>query len=150
MDKADASYKIVDRHPAPQKAAFGGNGSTRKMGTATLESQAEKKVLVLGSGRVSMSLVDFLGRTEEKHIRVASNLEYEARDVAKLAKRGEHVALDLNDKNALTKLVKGQDIVISLLPAPMHPLVAQECIAQKINFVTASYESPAMKEMNDR
>ena len=148
MDKADAIFKVVERRPSPSKGPSG--GSSRKMGTATVESQKEKKVLVLGSGRVSMSLVDLLGRTEQKHIKVASNLEDEAREVAKIAKRGEHVTLDLNDKEALKKLVKDQDIVISLLPAPLHPLVAEECIAQKTNFVTASYESPAMKEMNDR
>jgi len=148
MDKADCTMKLVARSAPKDKPA----GGSAKVGnsTAVVESQKEQKVLVLGAGRVSMSLVDLLGRTAQKHINVASDNEDEAKDVAKIAKRGNHVALDLSNANELAALVKDKDVVISLLPAPMHPSVAEECIRQKTNLVTASYESPAMKEMNER
>lgn len=153
MDRAQASAKVVDRSTPKDKSAgtgAGSGGSKRSFGTATVERQEEQKVLVLGAGRVSMSLVDLLGRTAQKHIHVASDNEEEARGVAQLAKRGNHVALDLSNGKDLSELVKGKDVVISLLPAPLHPVVAEECIQQRTNFVTASYESPAMKEMNER
>lgn len=152
MDKAEATAKVVDRSVPKSIDNTGSSNSatTRSFGSAVVESQEEQKVLVLGAGRVSMSLVDLLGRTAQKHIQVASDNEEEAMDVAKLAERGNHVALDLSNGRELAELVKGKDVVISLLPAPMHPAVAEECIHQGANLVTASYESPAMKEMNER
>jgi alpha-aminoadipic semialdehyde synthase len=152
MAKAEATMKVVDRSFASKaKGSGSGGGAARKMGrSAVVESQEEQRVLVLGAGRVSMSLVDWLGRTARKSIHVASDNEEEARMVAKIAERGSHVALDLKDASNLASLVKGKDVVISLLPAPMHPIVAEECIRQKASLVTASYESPAMKESNER
>jgi alpha-aminoadipic semialdehyde synthase len=155
MAKAEATMKVVDRSfnikakDVPNGGS--GGGTTRKTGrSAVVESQEEQRVLVLGAGRVSMSLVDWLGRTAQKSIHVASDNEEEARMVAKIAERGSHIALDLKDSVNLASLVKGKDVVISLLPAPMHPIVAEECIRQKASLVTASYESPAMKELNER
>jgi alpha-aminoadipic semialdehyde synthase len=111
----------------------------------------EKKVLLLGAGRVSKSLVDLLGRSGDKIITVAADTEVEARDVASVAEKGRHVSLDVqNDLHRLSELIQGSDMVISLLPAPMHPPVAEECIIHKKDFVTASYESEAMRAMNDR
>lgn len=150
MDKAEASMKVVDRSTPKEMPSSGGSSRQFGSGTAVVESQEEQKVLVLGAGRVSMSLVDLLGRTSQKHIKVASDSEDEARDVAKLAARGTHVGLDLKNAGALASLVKEHDVVISLLPAPLHASVAEECIQQKTNLVTASYESPEMREMNER
>ena len=153
MDKAEASMKVVGRSTPKQTSSSGSSngGGSRQVGSgAVVESQEEQKVLVLGAGRVSMSLVDLLGRTPQKHIQIASDNEQEARDVARIAERGTHVVLDLKNANDLSALVKGQDVVISLLPAPLHALVAEECIQQKTNLVTASYESPEMREMHQR
>lgn len=37
-----------------------------------------------------------------------------------------------------------------MLPNSFHPLVAKHCINRKVNMVTASYLSPAMKELQSR
>jgi alpha-aminoadipic semialdehyde synthase len=37
---------------------------------------------------------------------------------------------------------------VSLLPAPMHPLVARHCIDHGKHLVTASYVSPEMKALD--
>ena len=154
MDKAEASFKVVDRKmPQQQQQQSPGSngGATRQQGSgAIVECQKEQRVLVLGAGRVSMSLVDLLGRSPRKHIQVASDNEAEAREVAKLAQRGGHVVVDLKNKQQLSSLVKDHDVVISLLPAPLHPAVAEECIQHKTNLVTASYESPEMRALQDR
>lgn len=47
----------------------------------------------------------------------------------------------------LGSLVAKQDLVISLLPYVLHPVVAKACIASKVNMVTASYITPALKEL---
>ena len=90
VDKAEATAKVVERS-APKDKSTGNTGSstttsspgasTRSFGSAVVESQEEQKVLVLGAGRVSMSLVDLLGRTAQKHIQVASDNDEEAREV---------------------------------------------------------------------
>lgn len=48
----------------------------------------------------------------------------------------------------LDKLVPEHDVVVSLLPYVMHPQVAKSCIKHGRNMVTASYVSPAMKELH--
>ena len=45
--------------------------------------------------------------------------------------------------------MKNADVVVSLLPAPMHPLVANECITNRTNLVTASYVSPEISELQE-
>lgn len=50
----------------------------------------------------------------------------------------------------LRAAIKSADVVISLLPAPMHPQVADLCLEQRKNMVTASYVSPHMHEINDQ
>lgn len=37
-----------------------------------------------------------------------------------------------------------------MLPLTFHPLVAERCISSGVNLVTASYMSPAMKELQSR
>lgn len=54
------------------------------------------------------------------------------------------LALD-PEGNGLAQLVNGADVVVSLLPQPLHPVVAAECIKQGVNMVTASYVSDAMQ-----
>jgi alpha-aminoadipic semialdehyde synthase len=39
---------------------------------------------------------------------------------------------------------------VSLLPAPLHPAVAELCIEHKKHMVTASYISPAMRSLHSR
>jgi alpha-aminoadipic semialdehyde synthase len=48
----------------------------------------------------------------------------------------------------LSKLVSQADVVVSLLPASMHPRVAQECITHQTHLVTASYVSPEMQALH--
>ena len=48
----------------------------------------------------------------------------------------------------LDKLVPEYDVVVSLLPYSMHPEVAKCCIKHGRNMVTASYVSPAMRDLH--
>ncbi|KAF7314386.1 hypothetical protein MKEN_00911300 [Mycena kentingensis (nom. inval.)] len=53
------------------------------------------------------------------------------------------------DGDKLGELVSTTDVVISLLPATVHAEVAKSCIQHRKHLVTASYISPAMKELHD-
>lgn len=56
--------------------------------------------------------------------------------------------LDVSNDKALGEAVAAADVVVSLLPAPMHPLVAKHCISHGRHLVTASYVSPEMKALS--
>jgi alpha-aminoadipic semialdehyde synthase len=54
------------------------------------------------------------------------------------------------DRVIVENLISQSDVVISLLPVPFHPSVAELCIKQRKHLVTASYISPAMKDLHER
>lgn len=62
----------------------------------------------------------------------------------------ESVPLDISNHEALTRLVKKADVVVSLVPAFLHTKVAHVCIAQRKHMVTASYVSPEMEELQTK
>lgn len=116
------------------------------------EMKKETNVLLLGAGRVSKSFVEFLGRTNEGCIiTIVSDQEDDAKDVATAALNGRAVSLDVsNDVHRLSELVEESDIVVSLLPAPMHVPIALECILHQKNLITASYEGDDMRSIGER
>jgi alpha-aminoadipic semialdehyde synthase len=115
---------------------------------AVVDRQKQHKVLVLGAGHVAEALVDFLGRSNSIRVTVASESDEDARRVALAAGNGQHVALNVcDDKSLLSSLVECSDVVMSLLPAPLHPIVTRECIHHRTHMVTASYESQEMRSL---
>uniref|UniRef100_A0A7S2IIT5 Saccharopine dehydrogenase (NAD(+), L-glutamate-forming) n=1 Tax=Helicotheca tamesis TaxID=374047 RepID=A0A7S2IIT5_9STRA len=115
------------------------------------DEDTEQHILVLGAGRVAASLSEYLGRSNHRVIAVASAIEDEAVSVANQAKRGHPIVLDVaNDKSRLEELVKNADVVVSLLPAPMHPGIAEHCISKNTNLVTASYANDEMFSLQNR
>ena len=59
------------------------------------------------------------------------------------------IYLDINDKEARNNIINDSDIVISMLPASLHILVAQDCIVYKKDLVTASYVSKEIAALNN-
>ncbi len=110
-----------------------------------------KKILVLGAGLSSSSLIQYLlknARKENWQIMVAdTNIEAAKSRVGK-SKLGTPHALNILDENRRAALIKKSDIVISLLPPQLHHLIAQNCIALKIPMVTASYVSEEMRRLH--
>nr|SVE70256.1 EOG090X0141 [Daphnia similis]SVE70880.1 EOG090X0141 [Daphnia similis]SVE71511.1 EOG090X0141 [Daphnia similis]SVE72144.1 EOG090X0141 [Daphnia similis] len=108
-----------------------------------------KRVLLLGAGYVSAPVVEYLTRSNDVAVYVASALRDEADNLARRFPRTEPVLLNVEERPDLLKEFIGKaDVVVSLLPYALHPLVAEQCIASKTNMVTASYLSPAMKELH--
>lgn len=58
--------------------------------------------------------------------------------------------INMADQVMVGNVISQSDLVISLLPVPFHPAVAELCIKQQKHLVTASYISPAMKELHER
>ncbi|KAM4873662.1 alpha-aminoadipic semialdehyde synthase, mitochondrial isoform 3-T3 [Thomomys bottae] len=107
----------------------------------------KKKVLVLGSGYVSGPVLEYLSRDCNIEITVGSDMENQMKQ---LSKKYNINLVNINvgkHEERLNSLVASQDLVISLLPYVLHPIVAKACIISRVNMVTASYITPALKEL---
>jgi saccharopine dehydrogenase-like NADP-dependent oxidoreductase len=111
-----------------------------------------RKILVIGAGRSSSSLIKYLldkSTVENLQIIVADVLKKTAEVKIQNHKNGLAIALDVFNNRSRTDAIKNADIVISMLPARFHIEVAKDCIVFKKNMVTASYISAEMKALDD-
>lgn len=113
------------------------------------------RVLVLGAGLVAAPLVDELLSRPGLELTVAALNVERARELVAPGLHGGHdghggrgVALDVEDREALGRLVAEADAVASLLPAPLHPRVAEACVEHGVSLVTTSYVSDAMRALD--
>ncbi|XP_069085998.1 alpha-aminoadipic semialdehyde synthase, mitochondrial [Pleurodeles waltl] len=110
---------------------------------------AKKKILVLGSGYVSGPVINYLTRDPNVEITAVSMMKDQVEQLAKKYHNTTPVTMDvLKLEDKLSSLVKKHELVISLLPYAAHPFVAKKCINNKVNLVTASYLTPAMKDLH--
>ncbi len=108
-------------------------------------------ILVLGAGLSSGSLIQyFLDQSDRGwKVRVGDiNLEF-ARNRIKGHPSGEAFQFDVFNLVQRNGEISRADIVISLLPARMHYLVAEACVELGKNMVTASYLSAAVKALDE-
>jgi len=109
-------------------------------------------ILVLGAGLSSLSLIRyFLDHSAEGwKVRVGDlNIENAEKQVGGHP-AGEAFAFDVFDIRQRRKEIRAADIVISLLPARLHHLVAETCVEAGRDMVTASYLSPAIRAMDSQ
>ncbi|XP_067420389.1 alpha-aminoadipic semialdehyde synthase, mitochondrial isoform X1 [Emydura macquarii macquarii] len=110
----------------------------------------KKRVLLLGSGYVSGPVIEYLTRDPNVEITAGSVMKEQLGQLTKKYNHVTSVHMDvIKHEDKLSSLVKKHDLVISLLPYSAHPLVAKKCIDNKVNLVTASYLTPAMKELQE-
>lgn len=106
-----------------------------------------KKVLVLGAGLVARPLVRYL-LDQGFQVTVASRTVSKAEKLIAGHRGGTATTLLAAETEKLEKLVGEHDLSISLLPAPLHPVVAKFCIKYKKHMVTTSYVSPIMRDLD--
>ncbi len=111
-----------------------------------------KKILIIGAGRSSSSLIKYLINESSKnnwYVNVADRSIDVAQKLVANSSYAKAVYLDINDKEARNNIINDSDIVISMLPAALHILVAQDCIVYKKDLVTASYVSKEIAALNN-
>ncbi|KAB1276557.1 Alpha-aminoadipic semialdehyde synthase; mitochondrial [Camelus dromedarius] len=113
----------------------------------SLSMGTKKNVLVLGSGYVSEPVLEYLSRDDSIEITVASDMKNQIEQLGKKYNINPVSLVIGKQEEKLHSLVAAQDLVISLLPYALHPLVAKACITSKVNMITASYITPALKEL---
>ncbi|KAG9312632.1 Saccharopine dehydrogenase-domain-containing protein [Chiua virens] len=109
----------------------------------------KKKVLMLGSGMVAGPAVQELCKRSDVEL-VVRNSRTEAEDLIRGLSNASARLMDVEDQENVSQLIEGADVVISLLPVPFHPSIAELCIKHGKHMVTASYISPAMRDLHER
>ena len=110
-----------------------------------------KKILVLGAGRSTSTLIEYLlniAATNNYEVTVADASLELAQQKTKNSPRSRTIALDTNDRTKTREEIQRADLVVSMLPAFLHPAIAKHCVDFKKNMVTASYVSPEMKDLD--
>jgi saccharopine dehydrogenase-like NADP-dependent oxidoreductase len=109
-------------------------------------------ILIIGAGKSSSCLISFLLETalEKGRKLIIADIS----ETAALEKCDNHPAavasgIDLQNHGSRKDLIACADVVISMLPAFLHPIIAQDCLELKKHFFTASYESEAMRQMSE-
>lgn len=109
------------------------------------------KILVLGAGRSSSSLIDYLlsqGPVNGWHITVGDFSKDLARDKIGSGP-GDAIGFDIHDMVASKEAIAAADVVISLLPAHLHTAVARHCLELRKHLLNASYVSDEMRSFGE-
>ncbi len=111
-----------------------------------------KKILILGAGLSSSSLIKYLlDHSNENNwkIRVGDvSLDIATKKIEN-HENGEAIKFDVFDEQQRNEEIENTDIVISMLPARFHHLVAEKCVQSGKHMVTASYVSKEVQALHD-
>ncbi|MCK5856400.1 MAG: saccharopine dehydrogenase NADP-binding domain-containing protein [Bacteroidales bacterium] len=109
-----------------------------------------KRVLVLGTGYVVKPLVDYFIDKCKYEVLVASRDNNQPGLIIAGRSLGTRVLWNaVPPYDELDKMVKGVDLVVSMIPPSMHVIVAKACIKNRVNMVTTSYISPEMNALDE-
>lgn len=107
-------------------------------------------ILLIGTGKSSSYLIKYLVDNAEaedwkiiitdQNLSTVKHLESNPRVVL--------VSIDINNYDERVELIQQSNLVISMLPAFMHPIVAKDCVRFKRHMVTASYVSSDMEALH--
>jgi len=107
-----------------------------------------KRILVLGAGRSSSACISYLinnAKVNDWQITVGNFTESEAKERIGTSAYAVAIPFNIDNTEASRDAISKADVVISLIPASFHPLVASLCLAEKKHLLTASYVSDEMK-----
>ena len=107
-----------------------------------------KKVLILGAGLVAKPLVEYL-LEKGFAVMIATSTKEKADRLIKDHPLGSSMKWTMDDKETLDRLVKENDITVSLLPYRYHTDVAIICIKHRKSLVTTSYVQPEMQALDE-
>ncbi len=108
-----------------------------------------KTIAIIGAGLMTKPMVDyFIDKIGYKVIMLNRTLE-KAENIIGNRPMGKALGWADNNTNTLDNVIKDSDVVISMVPKPLHIKVAKSCLKYKKNMVTASYEIPELLALKD-
>ncbi len=112
-----------------------------------------KKILVLGAGRSSANLIKYMidhASQEQWLVRVGDLELSNAEQKLAGSSYGQPFQLNAGDQQQLHTEISTADLVISMLPASMHPVVAKICLELSKHLITPSYASDEMLALHEQ
>lgn len=112
-----------------------------------------KRILVIGAGRTSSSLIKYLlGKSPENdwYVTIADQSLDAAEQKAGDHPRARAIKFNVMDDEERSVQISKADIVVSLLPETHHVHLIKDCIRQRAHLVTASYSSSEMSSYNEQ
>ena len=93
-----------------------------------------KQILVIGAGRSSTSLIEYLLNNSEQEnwkVKVGDISLDLAQQKTANHKNATAIAFDINNEQQRKQEIQAADLVISMLPAFLHMSVAEDCVRYK-------------------
>ncbi|MBN3583981.1 saccharopine dehydrogenase NADP-binding domain-containing protein [Algoriphagus aestuarii] len=113
-----------------------------------MTAKTTSTILILGAGKSTTYLIDYLADSCAKKDRklILADLDIElAKSKLKGKPSTEARSLDIDSEKDRLALIEVAELVISMLPASMHPIVAKDCLMLGKHFFSASYESAELQ-----
>ena len=110
-------------------------------------------ILVVGAGRSASTLIQYLLDQSEVNNWQLIVGDYDlslAEQKVDNHPNGKAIQFDVFDDEQRNDGIRNADIIVSMLPASMHILLAEDCVFQGKNMVTASYVSDEIAALNDK
>lgn len=110
-----------------------------------------KTILILGAGLSSNMLIHYFlekSTKQDLHVRIGDISHATAASRIIGYTKCSAFEFDAYNESQRKLEIRKADIVISMLPARIHPLIAKTCLENTRNFVTASYVSNEILEMD--
>lgn len=107
-----------------------------------------RKILILGAGLVSRPGVTYLLQQKDFEVTVASRTVAKAQNLVRGFPNGKALPVDIENPRELPRLIRENDIVVSLLPWIYHVRIASMCLENRRHMVTTSYVSEGMKKLD--
>lgn len=109
-----------------------------------------QKVLILGAGRSSNSLIQYLIELSQE-IDLSITIGEKNPDIAKEKFPDLNIILfDIEEEKKSSDTIKDHHLVISMLPAHLHVIAATHCAANGIHLITASYMTDEIKALEEQ
>ncbi len=110
-----------------------------------------KQILLFGAGKSATVLIAYLldhASEHNWHLTIADNDVEQAISKLKGHAHGSAVFFNADEAELREGLIEQSHLVISMLPAFMHGVVAKACVKHGKHLLTASYVSPEMAELH--
>ena len=111
-----------------------------------------KTILLFGAGKSATSLIEYLGKCSDENnwkFTVCDSNLAAAESKIKNFKNAIAVSVNVSDEDKRHALIREADMVISMLPAALHFLVAKDCVLFSKNLLTASYIDDSIKSLEN-
>jgi saccharopine dehydrogenase-like NADP-dependent oxidoreductase len=108
-------------------------------------------ILVFGAGRSAYYTIAYLlehGIEKGWEVAIADSSQENLDHLTQGFPNAMTYLADVHDEKQRQSLIGGQHLVISLLPARFHNLVAEDCVRFGVNLITPSYLTPEIQAMD--